>query len=175
MKPALVRTIALLAAATLLSPLALSSAQRVMLAHDTRLKVIFPHEKHNQRCVDCHHANPGLNNTIPCVTCHRSSQIALKLSVEPRFHAFCRDCHADQSRAGLAHGPIRDCAGCHGASVILSDRSAVDPLGRLHQVAQQMIESPLVLSRQPGDQIGFDPFRQRYDLAIDQNPLIAEK
>lgn len=105
--------IAIAALMTALSPLAIGKSRQVLTPHAARLPLYFPHEKHNQRCEDCHHANPGLNNTIPCVTCHRSAQISLKMSVEPRFHQFCRDCHAMQSRAGLAHGPVRDCAACH--------------------------------------------------------------
>jgi hypothetical protein len=99
------------------SPLAVKASRKAFTAHAERLPLYFPHEKHTQNCAFCHHPNPGLNNTTPCVACHRSSKISLKLSVEPRFHAFCRDCHAEKSRADEPHGPVRDCGACHRANI----------------------------------------------------------
>ena len=107
--------LALLAVAALLAPRAAGPSHKVLAAHETRLPLFFPHESHDQMtCVSCHHKVEGMKPTIPCVACHRMmDDPAIKLSIEPRFHAFCRDCHEEKSRAGLAHGPVRDCAGCH--------------------------------------------------------------
>jgi len=88
----------LLGLAALLTPLAAGPSHKVLAAHEMRLSVYFPHERHEQ---------------VTCLTCHRMADPAIKLSVEPRFHEFCRSCHEEKSRAGLAHGPVRDCAGCH--------------------------------------------------------------
>ena len=108
--------LALLGLAALLAPLAADSSRKVPAAHETRLPLIFPHERHErQTCLSCHHKVVGMTQTIPCVACHRMPDDAIKMSVEPRFHAFCRDCHAEKSRAGLPHGPVRDCTGCHGS------------------------------------------------------------
>lgn len=106
--------LASLALAALLAPLAARPARKVLTAHETRLPLFFPHESHDRMtCLSCHHKVEGMKPTIPCVACHRMRDEAIKLSVEPRFHAFCRDCHAAESRAGRPHGPVRDCAGCH--------------------------------------------------------------
>lgn len=106
--------LALLAVAVLLAPLAAGPSRKVVTPHETRLPLFFPHERHDQMtCLSCHHKVEGMKPTIPCVACHRMNDTAIKLSVEPRFHAFCRDCHAERIRTGLPHGPVRDCAGCH--------------------------------------------------------------
>jgi len=106
--------LALLGLAALAVPLAAGPSHKVLAAHETRLPLVFPHEKHDrQTCLSCHHKVVGMTPTIPCVACHRMADPALKLSVEPRFHAFCRDCHAEKSRGGQPHGPVRDCRGCH--------------------------------------------------------------
>jgi len=106
--------LAVLALAALLAPLAAGPSHKVLAAHGERLAVYFPHEKHDQiTCLTCHHKVEGMKPTIPCVTCHRLQDGAIKMSVEPRFHDFCRSCHEEKSRAGLPHGPVRDCAGCH--------------------------------------------------------------
>jgi len=95
-------------------PLAAGSSRKVLTLQGERLPVHFPHEKHGeQTCLSCHHKVTGMTETIPCVACHRLPDPAIKLSVAPRFHAFCRECHERQSRAGLPHGPVRDCGGCH--------------------------------------------------------------
>ena len=106
--------LAALGLAVLAIPLAAGPSHKVLAAHETRLPLFFPHEKHEQvTCLSCHHKVEGMKPTIPCVACHRMEDPAIKLSAEPRFHALCRDCHAEKSRAGLPHGPVRDCAGCH--------------------------------------------------------------
>jgi len=102
--------------AALLAPLAAGPSHRVLAAHQERLPLYFPHEKHNQTCLSCHHKVVGMRETIPCVACHRMADPAIKLSVEPRFHLFCRSCHEDKSRDVAAHGPVRDCEGCHRSS-----------------------------------------------------------
>ncbi len=103
-----------LGVAALLTPLIAGPSHKVLAAHDTRLPLYFPHETHEQvPCLTCHHKVVGMKQTIPCVACHRLQDPAIKLSIEPRFHAFCRDCHAEQSREGQPHGPVRDCQGCH--------------------------------------------------------------
>ena len=95
-------------------PLAAGPSRKVAVLRGSRLAVTFPHEKHGeQTCLSCHHKVTGMAETIPCVTCHRLPDPAIKLSAEPRFHTFCRDCHAERGRAGLPHGPVRDCRGCH--------------------------------------------------------------
>jgi hypothetical protein len=105
------------AAMTALSPLAVSQTRKVAQIQSSRLPLYFPHELHNDLpCLQCHHKVTGVTApliTLPCVACHRSAKIDLKLSVEPRFHEFCRDCHADRSRRDAAHGPVRDCESCH--------------------------------------------------------------
>ena len=104
----------LLGIAALAAPFAVAPSQKVLAAHETRLPLYFPHEKHDQQtCLSCHHKVVGMAQTIPCVACHRMEDPAIKLSVEPRFHQFCRSCHAEKSRQGLASGPVRDCAECH--------------------------------------------------------------
>jgi len=106
--------LAVLALAAVLAPLTAGPSHKVLAAHGARLAVYFPHEKHEQiTCLTCHHKVEGMKPTIPCVTCHRLQDAAIKMSVEPRFHEFCRSCHEERSRTGLAHGPVRDCAGCH--------------------------------------------------------------
>ena len=100
----------------LLVPVAAMPSRPLMISQQERLPVFFPHETHDGvPCVTCHHKVVGMPQTIPCVTCHRLPDPAIKLSAEPRFHAFCRDCHAEKSREGLASGPVRDCNGCHKA------------------------------------------------------------
>lgn len=106
--------LALFGLAALLAPLATGPSRLMPAAHESRLPVFFPHEKHGDAtCLSCHHKVEGMTQTIPCVACHRMEDKAIKLSVEPRFHQFCRGCHEEKSRQGLPHGPVRDCAGCH--------------------------------------------------------------
>jgi Class III cytochrome C family/Ferric reductase like transmembrane component len=100
----------------LLVPVAATPSRPVMISQQERLPVFFPHETHDGvPCVTCHHKVVGMKQTLPCVACHRLPDPAIKLSAEPRFHSFCRDCHADKSRDGQTHGPVRDCNGCHRA------------------------------------------------------------
>jgi hypothetical protein len=100
--------------AALAIPFAAAPSHKVMELHETRLPLFFPHENHEQvPCLTCHHKVEGMKQTIPCVACHKMNVAAIKLSIEPRFHAFCRDCHAEESRAGKPHGPVRDCQACH--------------------------------------------------------------
>jgi hypothetical protein len=109
--------LALLGLAALMTPLAAGPSRKVPAAHETRLQLAFPHERHDrQTCLSCHHKVEGMTQTIPCIACHRLPDPAIKLSAEPRFHAFCRGCHEENSRAGLPHGPVRGCMDCHGQS-----------------------------------------------------------
>ena len=106
--------LAMIGLAALLTPLATAPSHKVPAPHETRLPLYFPHEKHDQlTCLSCHHKVVGMAQTIPCVACHRMEDPAIKLSVEPRFHQFCRSCHEEKSREGVASGPVRDCAECH--------------------------------------------------------------
>lgn len=102
--------LALLGLAALLTPFAAGPSRLVPAAHETRMPLSFPHEKHDRMtCLACHHKVDGMAPTIPCVACHRMRDDAIKMSAEPRFHQFCRGCHQDRNQAG----PVRDCAGCH--------------------------------------------------------------
>lgn len=104
----------LIGLATLAAPFATAPSRKVLAAHETRLPLYFPHEKHEGvTCLTCHHKVVGMTQTIPCIACHRMEDPAIKLSVEPRFHQFCRSCHEEKSRQSLPHGPVRDCAACH--------------------------------------------------------------
>jgi hypothetical protein len=117
MRRGLTLTLGVLALLTAAAPLALSQSRKVAEIQDHRLPLYFPHEHHiKMRCLDCHHTVVGVTpplTTLPCVACHRSSKIVLKLSVEPRFHSFCRDCHSEMARHDETHGPVRDCQACH--------------------------------------------------------------
>jgi hypothetical protein len=84
------------------------------------LPLSFPHSKHtkNMGCAVCHH-NVTDNDMagMPCIHCHKSDHPKLVRGIEGEFHDLCKGCHAKEARLLEDHGPVRECKGCHVATV----------------------------------------------------------
>jgi Class III cytochrome C family len=110
--------ISLAATAAVVITLALSAPatalREPLLVRGAPLPLDFPHGLHTQvNCITCHHNftdNRGFENCIPC---HKSSQTALQVGVEARFHAFCFECHRHPDALLEKHGPVSGCSSCH--------------------------------------------------------------
>jgi len=86
------------------------------------LPLSFPHEKHTAvNCLACHHNYVDKSGPGVCIGCHRSSRGDIKVSIEPRFHTFCFDCHRDAGRPFKDHGPVTGCEACHRESRAVRD------------------------------------------------------
>lgn len=73
----------------------------------------FAHQDHTQQaCVGCHHNYVDDTGSGTCLDCHKSD-ITVSPLLEEQFHGLCMTCHLEEQVAGNAHGPVRDCLGCH--------------------------------------------------------------
>ena len=82
-----------------------------------QLPIAFAHEKHTVvNCLVCHHNYVDKSGPGACISCHRSGRGDIKVSIEPRFHTFCFDCHRDPGRPFKNHGPVAGCESCHQGS-----------------------------------------------------------
>ncbi|HKF98240.1 MAG TPA: cytochrome c3 family protein, partial [Steroidobacteraceae bacterium] len=78
------------------------------------LPVSFPHDKHRAvNCLQCHHNFTDQTGTDSCISCHRSSRVAIRVGAEARFHDFCLGCHRDPPGYLAGHGPVTGCNTCH--------------------------------------------------------------
>ena len=78
------------------------------------LPLSFPHDKHRAvNCLQCHHNFTDQTGTDSCISCHRSSRVAIRVGAEARFHDFCLGCHRDPPGYLAGHGPVTGCNTCH--------------------------------------------------------------
>jgi hypothetical protein len=78
------------------------------------LPLSFPHEKHTAvNCLLCHHNYVDKTGIGACIDCHRSARRDIRVTIEPRFHSFCFDCHRDTGQPFKEHGPVAGCEACH--------------------------------------------------------------
>jgi hypothetical protein len=114
MSPSLVWFLIISGICAVATPLVASFSHRVPMTRENALPLNFPHEQHvDVACQLCHHNYVDKTGMLACIDCHRGPNEALVLSIEPRFHALCRDCHAERASVLKPHGPVRNCAGCH--------------------------------------------------------------
>ena len=74
----------------------------------------FPHDKHRAvNCILCHHNFRDETGADSCISCHRSTRTAIRVSAEARFHEFCLGCHRDPPAPLKRHGPTTGCDSCH--------------------------------------------------------------
>ena len=77
------------------------------------LPMTFGHDDHTeQSCIACHHNYVDDTGTDTCMHCHVTDETVSGLLME-QFHELCMGCHRDEATLGNAHGPLRQCIGCH--------------------------------------------------------------
>jgi hypothetical protein len=75
----------------------------------------FLHDDHTGFvCTTCHHNFTDRTGTENCITCHKTLSTSEMMRVDRLFHAFCTDCHRQESLAGRKSGPLDHCTACHG-------------------------------------------------------------
>jgi len=110
-------------------PRCLAQPDDIVLNHENAFKtkrrsvVNFPHGRHmeNYGCLDCHHRYEDGENVLdedeleegnPAAVCSTCHGLKTDCDLHKAFHCLCLDCHAKESKAGVATGP-RQCKGCH--------------------------------------------------------------
>jgi len=90
-----------------------SEIRHYLVAEADTLPVNFAHADHrDENCIACHHNFADRTGDGLCLNCHERSASVGHL-LEEHFHDLCRSCHVQRRADGLAHGPLRECQGCH--------------------------------------------------------------
>ena len=106
----------LIALAALLRGGSALALREPFLRRSAPLVLAFPHDRHRAvNCVVCHHDYLDRSGEGSCISCHRSSNAAIRVGAEARFHDFCLGCHRDPPAGLTGHGPVTGCDTCHDA------------------------------------------------------------
>lgn len=107
-------SVAALAVLPLVRPHARLALRAPLGRRTETLALDFPHDKHRAvNCILCHHNFRDETGADSCISCHRSSRPAIRVSAEARFHDFCLGCHRDPPAPLTRHGPTTGCDSCH--------------------------------------------------------------